>query len=219
MTETEWKNSNDPAPMLKFLRGKASDRKLRLFSAACFRRLVPLLPDLRQQQVIETLEQLAEGTVTLAESEGLIREVRRLIPPDDRHPSSWFRGEPSADHLHYIGLMLFREFRSKSIAAHAVEAAKGLADWSAELQEQVQLMKCIVGDPFHTKSIDPRWLTSATLSSAQTIYEERVFDRLPDLANIMEDAGCDDVEILTHCRAQEPHAKGCWVIDLTLGKS
>jgi len=80
-------------------------------------------------------------------------------------------------------------------------------------------MRCIIGDPFHPMSVDSRWLTSATISLARTIYEERVFDRLTDLANAMEDAGFDNTEILTHCRGGQPHAKGCWVIDLALGKN
>ena len=53
---------------------------------------------------------------------------------------------------------------------------------------------------------------------AQTIYAERAFDRLPILADALEDAGCDNADILAHCRGPGPHVRGCWVVDLLLGK-
>jgi hypothetical protein len=213
MTEVEWESGIDPAPMLGFVCGKASDRKLRLFAAACFGRLVALLPDPRQRRGIEMLEQLAEGTVTRAECRGVTAEVRRAIPPDDR-----IVGSSPADHLHYIALMLYREFCSSSIAVHAVHAADGLADSAAERRQQARLMRCIFGNPFRPMAVDPRWLSPTTVSLARSIYEERTFDRLPILAGALEDAGCHQSDLLAHCRDEAPHARGCWVIDLALGR-
>jgi hypothetical protein len=65
---------------------------------------------------------------------------------------------------------------------------------------------------------DPRWLSSTVVSLAQTVYAERAFDRLPILADALEEAGCDNADILAHCRGDEPHVRGCWVVDLILGK-
>ena len=67
-------------------------------------------------------------------------------------------------------------------------------------------------------SADPRWLTSTVLDLARAIYVERAFDRLPILADALEDAGCDSADVLAHCRGEGPHVRGCWVIDLLLGK-
>jgi hypothetical protein len=53
---------------------------------------------------------------------------------------------------------------------------------------------------------------------AQGIYEDRAFDRLPVLADALEEAGCDNAEILSHCRGPGPHVRGCWAVDLSLGK-
>jgi hypothetical protein len=50
------------------------------------------------------------------------------------------------------------------------------------------------------------------------IYKETAFDRFPILADALEDAGCDNADILNHCRGPGPHVRGCWVIDLLLGK-
>jgi hypothetical protein len=65
---------------------------------------------------------------------------------------------------------------------------------------------------------DPRWRTSDTLGLARGIYEERAFDRMPLLADALMDAGCDDEQVLSHCRSEGPHVRGCWVVDLVLGK-
>ena len=62
------------------------------------------------------------------------------------------------------------------------------------------------------------WLASLVLGLAQAIYDERAFDRLPILADALEDAGCTDAAILEHCRGPGPHVRGCWVVDLLLGK-
>jgi hypothetical protein len=131
----------------------------------------------------------------------------------------WYEGKPSADHAHYVGLMLYREFASSSTASHAVSAADGVADFVAEHQEQVRLLHDITGNPFRPVAVDPAWLTSTVVSLAEGIYAERAFDRLPILADALQDAGCDSADILDHCRGPGPHARGCWVLDLLLGKS
>src|SRR5207302_1761008 len=69
-----------------------------------------------------------------------------------------------------------------------------------------------------TKPTPPGWSRSDVLGLAQGIYEDRAFDRLPLLADALMDAGCDEEEILTHCRSDGPHVLGCWVVDLLLAK-
>ena len=64
------------------------------------------------------------------------------------------------------------------------------------------------------------WLTPDVLAMARGIYDERAFDRMPILADALQDAGCDNMQVLTHCRdVSGVHVRGCWVIDLLLGKS
>ena len=214
MTESEWMACIDSEAMLRFLRGKTSDRKLRLFAAAAFGRLAALLPDRLQRWGIAMLERLAEGTITRAESRSVTAEVRRAIPPD-----TWVPGSPPADHPHYVALMLYREFCSSSIAAHAVHASAGLMDGVGERREQARLMRCIFGYPCRSVAADPTWLTFDVLDLARTAYEEWALDRMPIVGYALEEAGCDDEVILSHCRGPGPHIRGCWVVDAILGES
>jgi len=82
----------------------------------------------------------------------------------------------------------------------------------------VHLLRCIAGNPFRPVAFDPNWRTETVVSLASAIYAERAFDRLPILADALEEAGCDHADILSHCRGPGPHARGCWVVDLVLGK-
>jgi hypothetical protein len=80
------------------------------------------------------------------------------------------------------------------------------------------LIRDIFANPFLPVTFDPRWRTSDAVGLARAIYDERAFDRLPILADALMDAGCDDEQVLAHCRSAGPHVRGCWVVDLVLGK-
>jgi hypothetical protein len=85
---------------------------------------------------------------------------------------------------------------------------------------QAAILRDIVG-PFRTPVVPPAWVlwNDATVRKiAQTIYDERAFERLPILADALEDAACDNADILNHCRQPGVHVRGCWVVDLLLGK-
>ena len=81
------------------------------------------------------------------------------------------------------------------------------------------MIHCIFGNPFRPATADPAWLTSTAVALAAGIYEDRAFDRLPILADSLEDAGCTNADILTHLRGPGPHVRGCWALDLVLGKT
>jgi hypothetical protein len=80
------------------------------------------------------------------------------------------------------------------------------------------LVKDVVGNPFGRGEAEPAWRTPTVLALGRGISEERTFDRLPILADALEDAGCTDGAILDHCRGPGPHVRGCWAVDLVLGK-
>ena len=83
----------------------------------------------------------------------------------------------------------------------------------------VSLVRCVYGNPFRPVALDPAWRTEAVVALAAGIYADRAFERMPVLADALDDAGCTDAEILNHCRGDGPHVRGCWVVDLLLGKT
>jgi hypothetical protein len=82
---------------------------------------------------------------------------------------------------------------------------------------QCDLYRDLFRYPFQSPSFSPEWRTPNVLAIAQKIYDERTFDGLPILADALEETGCDDTELLTHCRGTNPHIWGCWALDLILG--
>jgi hypothetical protein len=83
---------------------------------------------------------------------------------------------------------------------------------------QAALLRDIFGNPFRPVSVEPTWLSSTVTALATGIYADRAFDRMPILADALEEAGCDNIDVLNHCRGPGPHVLGCWVVDLLLGK-
>jgi hypothetical protein len=54
---------------------------------------------------------------------------------------------------------------------------------------------------------------------AEDVYEEKAFERMGVLGDALEDAGCTDEVVLSHCRQGAEHVRGCWVLDLILGRN
>jgi hypothetical protein len=88
----------------------------------------------------------------------------------------------------------------------------------AEQQALVALLRCIAGDPFRPPVDASAWRSATVVAIARGIDAERAFDRLPILADAMQDARCEDAEALDHCRGPGPHARGCWVVEWALGR-
>ena len=81
-----------------------------------------------------------------------------------------------------------------------------------------RLLREQLGNPFRPYHLEPAWLTETVLALTAAIEAERAFDRMPILADALEDAGCDDRPMLDHLRGPGPHAVGCWVLDLILNR-
>jgi hypothetical protein len=89
---------------------------------------------------------------------------------------------------------------------------------NSEAEAHNQLVRDIFGNPFRPVTFDPTWRTTTAVQLTQGIYDSRDFSTMPILADALQDAGCDNADILDHCRGPGPHVRGCWVVDLVLGK-
>jgi hypothetical protein len=198
MTEKEWLACDDPNPMIGHLqrrKHKPSDRKLRLFIIALWRRFQAT--DDRTKAAEPSLFDLMGNGLEAAEQmvDGLLQ--------DYEFQSCWLFTNPS-----------LRWAVQQSLTHPSLHGV-------VQKKIQVAILHDVVGNPFRLITINPNWLTwnDGTIRRiAQGIYEERAFDRLPILADALTDAGCDHADLLNHCRSEGPHVKGCWVVDLLLGK-
>lgn len=83
---------------------------------------------------------------------------------------------------------------------------------------QVDALRDALGNPFAPVEWHDRWRTETVVALARGIHFDAAFDRLPILADALEEAGCDSPEVLAHCPGPGPHARGCWVVDAARGK-
>ncbi|MDY3560035.1 hypothetical protein R5W23_001258 [Gemmata sp. JC673] len=105
-----------------------------------------------------------------------------------------------------------------SAEVSAIHAASACGNGTSERRLQAQLVRDIFGNPFRTVTADPSWRASTVVALASHMYDSRDFSAMPILADALQDAGCTNEAILTHCRAAELHVRGCWVVDMVIGK-
>jgi hypothetical protein len=217
MTEAEWLACEDPRPLLAFLRLRMSYRKQYLFAAASGRRAWDLLPH-DSRKAIEVVERYVDGLASLDELEAARAAARAAATVP-------YSGPRASD---------------ANFAAWAVASAVGPDPFSAAMHGfhsrteddfvvHGHLFRDLVGNPFRVTTLKRSYLTwnGGTIPKlAASIYEERCLpagtldpSRLAILADALEEAGCTDELVLSHCRSTGPHVKGCWPLDLLLGKA
>jgi hypothetical protein len=202
MTEKEWRACGAPDTLLKACWPTASARKKRLFGVACCRCALHLFRDTdRCRAAVEAAERFAEGEATPGELEAATTGLAwngcitgTCDPDPDRSRRVW---EGAVNTLYHSG-----------------------AKWHTQLDLICELIRDIFPCPSCPASLDASWLTSDVNLLSRGIYDERAFDRMPILADALQDAGCNRDGILEHCRdPKQSHVRGCWVLDLILGKS
>lgn len=225
MTEHDWLTTTNPYD-LTHCKACRSNRKRRLFSCAVARHVLFLISDDRYQQAVELAERYADGVA--AEEE--MRATRRVMNNAWNERQFMEAGNRAATAV----LAVLNKDAVGAVhgweAAAAAQGSSARPDWcrgyDGEQQVACALARDVFGNPFRPVSLDRAWLTSSVLGVAQAAYEER---RLPEgtldqtrlavLADALEEAGCDNPDILMHCRQPTVHVRGCWVVDLLLGRA
>jgi hypothetical protein len=217
VTEAEWLACDDPAPMLESLRG-ASSRKLRLFAVACCRRLWEHLADDRTRRAVETAEAFADGGATRADLGAALRSARQA-----RHDAQqdWVRtGHP--DYGPTYVARVAAEAAEDACAPRPIHAAIGAVQGcppaaaggrnrgAGRRREKValaSLLRDVLGNPARRVCFPRAWRTEAAVALARVAYESRDFTPMPILADALQDAGCDNADILSHCRCEGVHLR------------
>lgn len=222
---------------------KATQRKLRLFATACMMR-VPGMGSAEQNHAIRISEQYADGLVDRAALEAAFVAARKLpkpLPLDADFALS-VCGQPNMvweAHLIEVFSTLGPELNVQAVATKTAEVItlyEGAEYLSSrgrvEGSQQAHLLRDIFGNPFRPVDLDPSCLNEKTRAIAETIYSKKSgavaktiyregqFANLPRLARALKkDAGCTNRELWDHCQWPIQHVRGCWVVDLILGKS
>jgi hypothetical protein len=235
MTEAEWLACEDPEPMLWFVEQRASDRKLRLFACSCCRRVWELLVDPATRAAVEFSENHADVGVRGRRGFPAIRRAARLAYRKLQAQAAWreYPGEKDVDKARMFAAYAVEVLTiptppiqvralvgNLARAARALQAAPVSGEGCPEPKAQADLLREHFGNPFRPATFDPAWRTSTVVALAGQMYESRDFSTMPILADALQDAGCDSDDVLNHCRdAHATHVRGCWVVDLVLGKS
>ncbi len=240
MTEAEWLVCGAPNTMLLHVGGEKIDRKRRLLGCGFGRHLWPALTDVRSRDAIEVAERFADDAADIDElaaaevgARAAMDAVRRYERAKNRYDcrgtaaSVWVTGhdvrdwcvagsvpDPATTPAHST------TSRDTDLWEDAVEAMHRTGgNWHAELRWLCGSIRCVFGNPFRPVAFPVRWRRSAVVKLAEAIYVGRTFDRMPELADALQNAGCEDADVLAHCRGDGPHVRGCWVVDGVLGKN
>jgi hypothetical protein len=221
MTEAEWLAETDAVSILSLVESsKKNDRRLRLLRVACCRSIWKDITIKPARQAVLAAECYADKSISPQELELAYRRG-----------CAAFLGYTSDRNLKRRGRQpeVFR--RMYSVAFAVDTATPGLSYPTPEypLDEKQyrklilipSLLRDIFGNPFCPITFDSAWLTSTVSAVAKQMYDSRDFSAMPILADALQDAGCDNDDILNHCRDPKAttHVRGCWVVDLVLGKS
>jgi hypothetical protein len=232
MEERKWLACKDPSKMLAHLgvgehwgylkhspgvlvpsRKKSKlDRKLRLFACACCRRIWSLIADEDGRKAVDVAEQFADGKATgkllrLANQAA----VRCSLEDEEINSLEEYLADRALLAVLNASGQPFNPLYAAECAAETTEKE------SAEKEAQCILLRDVVGNPFRATPLKKAAWGRTVAAIASAIYEERTFSELPILADALEDAGCDNADILDHLRGPGPHVPGCWALDLIRG--
>ena len=228
----DWLRATDTSRMLWRLgelgvaRRKAGRRKLRLLACALCRSVWERLTDPRIRSAVEAAERFAEGNATdaeraEAEAQGFaaMHDLQRQAREAD--PDSSVARAARMGSLYLAGTAL--TVVSGSPARDIATAVAAVVRTWGSVPDSVssELVREVFGNPFRPVRVDPSWLAwdgGTVRKLARSVHDEQAVERLPILADALEEAGCADAQLLAHLRGPGPHFRGCWAVDLLLGR-
>ncbi len=202
MSEKAWRSAKTAKELFLLLDPDHSSRKLRRFVLACVARLIQIDPSSKYVATLAFAEKLADDEANIDQDEWIVAFEYSQDQLNEGSPdiTAWLLsltvGDYASDEAHWV---------LESMRGQSIDEAVPMG-----------LFRDIFGNPFRPVDFAP-WRTDTAVSLARQMYESREFSAMPILADALQDAGCDNDEVLNHCRGQGPHVRGCWVVDGVLG--
>ncbi|MCI0701576.1 MAG: hypothetical protein L0241_10880 [Planctomycetia bacterium] len=214
LREIWWRTASHPRELLEFLEDHKRGRKWRLFMCACGRRCLEQMPGEVYRKAVALGEAYADGEASTEMMESVAVVAFGELDNHRQHPEAYAAGYVAVAVASLGGSHLF------DVTLHLSGCAASVGkNQAAEFAVQADFVRDIFGNPFRSVIFSSEWRTDTAVSLARTMYESRDFSLMPILADALQDAGCDNEDILSHCRdANQVHVRGCWVVDLVLGK-
>jgi len=216
--EAKWLSSDDVYDLIDCLKdgGHADTRRLRLYACALARFFWDGFGHPVHRRVVELAEAFADGLIPFGELDSAFTLAREL-------PERFQTEEDGADicpgRVAFATAFEDAAFGAWEAYYNGAAVCGFLADVpGADRFDGVGPLRDVFGNPFRLVTFDPRWRTSDVVGLARAIYDDGAFERMPILADALMDAGCEDEHIIGHCRGDRTHVRGCWVVDLVLGK-
>jgi hypothetical protein len=213
MTEEEWLAATSPVALLHHLNADGYSRKVLLYAAAvCQRQPELLTPVLRDW--LEVIEAASYGRATKA-------DLERILSDTEFEACHLAHNGPDGTHAHYDAIAdAVCQTWTLSAFEFAHEEPIPAEELAPVRNAHAHFVRDIFGNPFRPVAFDPAWRTDTAVSLARGMYDSRDFGAMPILADALQDAGCEDEQVLSHCRdTQQKHVRGCWVCDAVLGLS
>jgi hypothetical protein len=224
MTEAEWQTCTDLPALLRCAcsefhanRTNRGRRLLRLFACAVGRSVWDLVPAPEGRAFVERCEQFADSPVRGT-------EVEDFVTPKGKGHEWW----KELGHLRWVmrtthgwrknaNTIAIAAVQVRRVAVRAYRAGQLPGTSATAVERQMKQRHAdLFGNPFRAPAITEdtlRWNEGTVVKIAKGIYDEQAYERVPILADALEEAGCTDAEVLTHCRGSGPHVRGCWVVD------
>jgi hypothetical protein len=211
MTEQEWLASASPVAMLNHVKAEASDQKVLFYACAlCHRRPELLTDDIKSWLAV--VEKVVAGEEPAKSLDG----VQRAAEYEVSYLTDSYT--PPVVRAHYSGILdvvLYTWYNAP--VEYEIDIPTELLD--PVRRANAELVRDIYGNPFRPITFDPIWRTDTAVVLARQMYESHDFGAMPILADALQDAGCDNEDILAHCRTETTHVRGCWVVNWVLNKS
>jgi hypothetical protein len=201
--------------------GSGGERRYRLFAVASLRTVWDRLDDPRSRTAIEVAERHADRSDGLAlanghrAAEAAVREVEaRTAPGDARRDLFWAASAAALPTLDDGA----ENIPTWAMVAAACSESVRPGSHNVPIGTYLSLFHDIIPNPFRPTRLDVARLGPTAVGLARRMYDSRDFTAMPVLGDALCDSGCDDAGVLAHCRDEGLHVRGCWVVDLILGR-